>query len=190
MTDGNLYERVVERGGFEAPKAKVRASSAVVPWRVRDGELEIYWMRRDPAMRFMGGWHAFPGGTVSRNDEALEEADWIVGRPEGLASDRVSGSMPEALTAGVDPLPPDAVPGIVAVAIYSFALGWNVFLYPLLFLQTPDNKVLTTGIFNFFQGTQIYWGQLMAAAAVLCIPPMILVLLLNRYIMEGFAIRS
>jgi len=107
---------------------------------------------------------------------SLEEAAWSNG------ASRIRGIFEVAL--------PSAVPGIVAVAIYSFALGWNVFLYPLLFLQTPDNKVLTTGIFNFFQGTQIYWGQLMAAAAVLCIPPMILVLLLNRYIMEGFAIRS
>ncbi|MGD2113744.1 MAG: MBL fold metallo-hydrolase [Acidobacteriota bacterium] len=118
MSDGNLYETVVGRGGFEPPPAKVRASSAVIPWRRRtDGELEVFWMRRDPAMRFMGGWHAFPGGTVSRHDEALEEAGWIDGRPAGLESDRVSGAMPEALTAGLGALPPDAVDGLVAATL-------------------------------------------------------------------------
>jgi glyoxylase-like metal-dependent hydrolase (beta-lactamase superfamily II)/8-oxo-dGTP pyrophosphatase MutT (NUDIX family) len=118
MSDGNLYERVVERGGFEPPPAKVRASSAVVLWRRRpDGELEVFWMRRDPAMRFMGGWHAFPGGAVSRHDETLEDAGWIDGRPVGLESDRVSGAMPEALTAGLGDLAPDAVDGIVAATL-------------------------------------------------------------------------
>lgn len=117
--EGNLYERIVQRGGFEPPSAKVRASSAVIPWRRRpdDGEIEVFWIRRDPAMRFMGGWHAFPGGTVSRHDEALEDAGWIDGRPAGLSSTRVSGAMPEALTAGLGPLAPDAVDGLVAATL-------------------------------------------------------------------------
>ena len=118
MSEGNLYERVVERGGFSPPPAKVRASSAIILWRRRpDGELEIFWVRRDPAMRFMGGWHAFLGGTVSRDDEVLEEARWIVGRPQGLSSSDVSGAMPPALTAGLDPLPPDAIDGLVAATL-------------------------------------------------------------------------
>jgi len=118
MSDGTLYERVVEQGGFAPPAAKVRASAAVVLWRRRpDGEVEVFWVRRAPAMRFMGGWHAFLGGTVSRDDLALDKARWIVGRPQGLSGERVSGSMPPALTAGLDPLGPDAVDGITAATL-------------------------------------------------------------------------
>ncbi len=124
MSDGNLYERVVGQGGFTPPPEKVRASSAIILWRRRppdpshpDGELEVFWVRRAPAMRFMGGWHAFLGGTVSRDDPALEHARWIVGRPQGLANDRVSGALPPALTAGLDPLPPDAIDGLVAATL-------------------------------------------------------------------------
>jgi len=118
MSEETLYERVVERGGFEPPPAKVRASSSVVLWRRRmDGEVEVFWIRRDPAMRFMGGWHAFPGGAVSRHDEALEDAAWISGRPLGLDSNRWSGAMPEALTDGLGALGPDAVSGIVAATL-------------------------------------------------------------------------
>jgi len=119
MSEATLYERVVERGGFSPPPAKVRASSAIILWRRRpdDGELEVFWVRRDPNMRFMGGWHAFLGGTVSRNDPALETARWIVGRPQGLSSSDVSGAMPPALTAGLDPLPPDAIDGLVAATL-------------------------------------------------------------------------
>ena len=105
---------------------------------------------------------------------SLEEAAWANG------ASRIRGVFEIAI--------PSAIPGIVAVAIYSFAIGWNNFLFPFLFLQT--NEVLTTGIYSFLQGTQIFWGSLMAASAAMSVPPLLLVLFLNRYIMEGFAIRS
>jgi len=107
---------------------------------------------------------------------SLEEAAWTNG------ASRFRGIFEVAL--------PSALPGIIAVAIYAFAIGWNSFLFPFLFLETPGKKVLTTGLYSFLQGTQTYWGSLMAASAALTIPPLLLVLFLNRYIMEGFAIRS
>lgn len=107
---------------------------------------------------------------------SLEEAAWANG------ASRIRGIFEVAL--------PSAMPGIVAVAIYSFALGWNVFLFPYIFLQTPDMQVLTTGIFGFLQSDQLHFGIVMAAAAVICIPPLIIVFLLNRFIMEGFAVQS
>lgn len=107
---------------------------------------------------------------------SLEEAAWASG------ASRIRGIFEIAI--------PSAMPGIVAVTIYSFALGWNNFLFAFIFLQTPDKQVLTTGIYSFFQGSQIAWSNLMAGAAVLSIPPIILVLVLNRYIMEGFAVQA
>ncbi|HEX6200098.1 MAG TPA: hypothetical protein VF150_07545, partial [Thermoanaerobaculia bacterium] len=98
-----LYESTVARGGFRPPPPRVKASSAVVLWRRRPGGgLEVFWMRRDPAMRFMGGWYAFPGGAVSRADgeaEAHGLPAWIAGRFRGLAADAVTGASPETLTA-------------------------------------------------------------------------------------------
>ena len=107
---------------------------------------------------------------------SLEEAAWTNG------ASRIRGIFEVAI--------PSAMPGIVAVTIYAFALGWNNFLFAFIFLQTPEKQVLTTGIFSFLQGSQIIWSNLMAAAAVLSIPPIILVLVLNRYIMEGFAVQA
>jgi glyoxylase-like metal-dependent hydrolase (beta-lactamase superfamily II) len=85
-----LYETAMARGSVASAAPKLRASAAVVLWRrAADGGLRVFWMRRDPAMKFMGGWHAFPGGTVSRAD-AEAEADglpaWITGSPAGLAA--------------------------------------------------------------------------------------------------------
>mgnify|MGYP000365611391 CR=1 FL=1 len=107
---------------------------------------------------------------------SLEEAAWSNG------ASRIRGIFEVAI--------PSAAPGIVAVTIYSFALGWNNFLFAFIFLQSPDQQVLTTGIQNFLQGSQIVWSNLMAAAAVLSLPPILLVLFLNRYIMAGFAVQA
>lgn len=117
MREPTLYETVVARGAAAPSAPKVRASAAVVLWRrTPGGELQVYWMRRDPAMKFMGGWHAFPGGAVSRADVEAEESGlpaWIVGSPAGLEAGAVTGAMPETLTAGLPPLPPDAVAGLL-----------------------------------------------------------------------------
>ncbi len=122
MSEPTLYEQVVARGGPEPPAPKVRASAAVVLWRRNGaGEIEVYWMRRAPEMRFMGGWYAFPGGTVSRRDVAAETEGglppWLAGAPRGLAADAATGAMPETLTAGLEPLPPDRAPGLVVAAL-------------------------------------------------------------------------
>jgi glyoxylase-like metal-dependent hydrolase (beta-lactamase superfamily II)/8-oxo-dGTP pyrophosphatase MutT (NUDIX family) len=92
----------------------------VVLWRRRatDGELEVYWVRRHPAMAFMGGWHAFPGGGVAKSDGQVPP-ELIAGAPRGLFADRVSGAMPETLHES--PLPPDEIPGLVAATLRELA---------------------------------------------------------------------
>jgi len=68
-------------------------------------------------MRFMGGWHAFPGGGVSSADLAVP----IQGMPAGL--DEVLSSadaFPEALSEGLpegSAFEPDLVPGLLACAL-------------------------------------------------------------------------
>ncbi len=66
----NLYEKIIS-GVAQSPHepAALVDSGAVVPWRRGpDGEIEVYWVRRAEALRFMGGWYSFPGGGVSRRD--------------------------------------------------------------------------------------------------------------------------
>jgi len=44
----------------------------VIPYRsAPDGTCEIFWVRRSESLRFMGGWHAFPGGRLSETDGAV-----------------------------------------------------------------------------------------------------------------------
>lgn len=122
MDDASLYTRWVATGRLSTPPARTLASSAVVLWRrrVRDRELEVYWVRRDPAMAFMGGFHAFPGGGVAKAD-AQTAPGLIAGAPRGLSTREVSGALPEGLLDGAGALPPDEIPGLVAATLRELA---------------------------------------------------------------------
>ncbi len=105
-----LYEQVLAAAGGDLPPDRPpRPSAAVVPWRRRDGALEVYWIRRGRTLPFMGGWRAFPGGGLDRRDAALP----VAGLPSHPSPERVTS--PSALP--VSDLEPDLRPGIVACAL-------------------------------------------------------------------------
>jgi glyoxylase-like metal-dependent hydrolase (beta-lactamase superfamily II)/8-oxo-dGTP pyrophosphatase MutT (NUDIX family) len=83
----------------------------VVPWRRSpDGEVEVFWMRRAETLAFMGGWHAFPGGGMSRSDAKLS----VRGEPVG--GERPEAAMPAAVVGDIE-LTPALEPGIAACAL-------------------------------------------------------------------------
>ena len=72
---GNLYEKSIGAAVRRIEPAKPRLSAGIVPYRFNAaGELEIYWVRRSKKLRFMGGWHAFPGGRLADSDAAVPQA--------------------------------------------------------------------------------------------------------------------
>lgn len=103
---GSLYEKVLRHQG-ETP---VRASAAVIPWRRRGRKIEVFWVRRADSLPFMGGWHAFPGGGLSRADAAVP----VTGEPQGVGEFPPAAGFPESL---IDEPGPDILPGLVACAI-------------------------------------------------------------------------
>jgi glyoxylase-like metal-dependent hydrolase (beta-lactamase superfamily II)/8-oxo-dGTP pyrophosphatase MutT (NUDIX family) len=83
----------------------------VIPWRNREGGgTEVWWVRRSAELPFMGGWHAFPGGGLSRADAAVP----VAGAPAGAGEGPPALGFPESLLE--DP-GPDLVPGLVAAAL-------------------------------------------------------------------------
>ena len=59
---------------------------------------------------------------------------------------------------------PVAMPGIIAATIFAFTVSWGNFLYPLAYLYTSDQKVLTVGIVSdLIRGDVFQWGKIMAA---------------------------
>lgn len=110
----SLYEKVLGRaaGAAFAPKPP-RPSAAVVPWRrTGDDRLEVFWVQRAESMPFMGGWHAFPGGGLSRRDLDVP----VAGMPEGLDGSGDVTGLPESLREE-GRTEPDVVPGLLACAL-------------------------------------------------------------------------
>lgn len=71
----SLYERLLAGAGLpDVAHGRLRTSASVVLWRLaaqgskEPGELEVFWVQRSPRLRFMGGWHAFPGGALDPAD--------------------------------------------------------------------------------------------------------------------------
>ena len=80
---------------------------------------------------------------------------------------------------------PLAVPGIAAVAIFSFLFSYNEFFISSVFLR--DEKLLTmpVGIQSFMQQYSADWGSLMASATLAMVPTLILFLLIQKYMISG-----
>lgn len=53
------------------PPAKVRDASAVILHRHGAHGLEVFWLKRDKALRFGGGFYAFPGGKIDADDASV-----------------------------------------------------------------------------------------------------------------------
>lgn len=113
----SFYETLLGRveGGGASGGRPPRASASIVLWRREGGAIEVYWVRRSPQLRFMGGWHAFPGGGISRSDAAIA----VDGRPSGLPSAGASSTAPHPglSDAEFERLGPDLAPGLLAGAL-------------------------------------------------------------------------
>ncbi len=81
---------------------------------------------------------------------------------------------------------PVALPGILAATIFAFTVSWAQFLYPMAFLVSSDQMVLTTGIVSdLIRGDTFQWGQIMAGALLAALPPLLVYAFLMDYYIAG-----
>jgi multiple sugar transport system permease protein len=102
---------------------------------------------------------------------SLEEAAWLDGASK--------------LRAFVQVVLPLAGPGLVACAILTFLSAWGQFMVPLVFSPSLATKPLTVLIPEFVTRNFVDYGLMNAAGMVAIVPPMILVLFLNRFLVQG-----
>ena len=81
---------------------------------------------------------------------------------------------------------PLSAPAVVVVAVFSFTLSWNEFLYALVLVQAKDKMTAPIGLTSFVVGDVFYWGQMMAAATILSLPPLLLYLFGQRWVVAGW----
>lgn len=102
---------------------------------------------------------------------SLEEAAWLDGASKVYTLVRI-----------VMPL---AAPGLIASAILTFLNAWGQFMVPLVFSPTLKTKPLTVLIPEFVTRNYVDYGLMNAAGILAILPPVLLVLFLNRYLVQG-----
>ncbi|WP_102957716.1 carbohydrate ABC transporter permease [Mangrovicella endophytica] len=102
---------------------------------------------------------------------SLEEAAWLDGAGRIYTLVRI-----------VLPL---AAPGLIAAAILTFLNAWGQFIVPLVFSPTLATKPLTVLIPEFVTRNYVDYGLMNAAGILAIIPPVLLVIFLNRYLVSG-----
>jgi multiple sugar transport system permease protein len=80
---------------------------------------------------------------------------------------------------------PLSIPALVSVAIYTFMIAWNEFLYALVFLNNPDLFTMPIKINTIFNNPTPRPHVVMAASTIMTIPVVLLFLALERYLAEG-----
>lgn len=78
-------------------------------------------------------------------------------------------------------------PGIAAGALLAFIFAWNSYVFPLI-LANNELKTVTVAIATFQGGGgQIYYNHAAAAALIGALPPLILALSIQRYLVRGLS---
>jgi len=103
----------------------------------------------------------------------LEEA----ARLDGCSSFR-------AMTSVVMPL---AAPGAAAVAVFAFLQAYNEFMVASAFLTEAATRTIPVGLREFIMQNRTEWGQMLAASTMAALPPVILFILLQKWMIRGMA---
>lgn len=80
---------------------------------------------------------------------------------------------------------PLSLPGLSAVALFTFLLAWNAYVWALVLTTTSDMFVLPVGIANMMGEYQVQWNEMMAASVLAILPVVILYIFLERYLVTG-----
>jgi ABC-type glycerol-3-phosphate transport system permease component len=83
---------------------------------------------------------------------------------------------------------PLSLPALVVVTFFSFTHAWNEFLYAHVFTSTNKARTLTTGLAIFMTEDVFFWGPLMASTIMSCLPPVLMFLLLQRWVVQGLTL--
>ena len=81
---------------------------------------------------------------------------------------------------------PVALPGLIAATIFAFTVSWAAFVYPMAFIYSSDQMVLTAGtVTTLVKGDVYQWGMIMTAALIAAAPPLVLSAFLMDYYIAG-----
>jgi ABC-type sugar transport system, permease component len=80
---------------------------------------------------------------------------------------------------------PLSVPALLAQGILGFVAGYNDYLMPLLFLQSPELYTLQIALFSFAGTAQNYVNVVMAGSIMVLLPVLVIYTFAQKYFIEG-----
>ena len=80
---------------------------------------------------------------------------------------------------------PLMAPATVAVGAFAFLLSWGEYLFAIALLTSTDKRTLPLALQAAFGQYTIDWGLLTAGGVIISLPPAILFLFLQRYLVGG-----
>jgi len=80
---------------------------------------------------------------------------------------------------------PSAAPGVASVAIFSFTLSWGELLFAMTFLNSYNKFTLAVALRTMVVGDFLNWGNLMAGVIISMLPPLVLYLILQKFVVQG-----
>lgn len=82
---------------------------------------------------------------------------------------------------------------IAGLAVINFVYAWNQYLWPLLVVNDDSKQVVQVGIRQLRDvqlGGQLDWPLLMAGAVITLLPPLVLLVLLRKPLLETFGLQT
>ncbi|HET9077413.1 MAG TPA: sn-glycerol-3-phosphate ABC transporter permease UgpE [Acidimicrobiales bacterium] len=84
---------------------------------------------------------------------------------------------------------PLARPTLAAIFVLEFIYGWNQYLWPLLVTSSPQHATVVMGIRQIITAAQSFsvpqWDLVMSVALVALIPPVLIVMAMQRWFVRG-----
>lgn len=82
---------------------------------------------------------------------------------------------------------PLSLPALAVVALFTFTVAWNEFLFALLLISRDSQKTIPVGLTEFVRGDTYQWGRLMAGSLIASLPPVIIYFVSQRWVVSGLA---
>ena len=85
---------------------------------------------------------------------------------------------------------PVSLPGLFSTALLAFLLCWDEFFFALILTQTNEAKTLPVAINDFIGRHSVDFGLLAAGGLIAALPPVLIALVFQRYIVSGLTAGS
>jgi multiple sugar transport system permease protein len=80
---------------------------------------------------------------------------------------------------------PLVAPGLASAALLTFLFSWNEFLFAYTFTATEASRTVPVALALFPGVFEVPWGDIAAASILASLPPVLIVVGLQRYLVRG-----